>query len=363
VLYGLHERTECDENVSLIRYIHIKDPLRYGRWMSKRVIYSSIAAIWLLAALISFLPISMDLHKPENQQLLATTTAESSSLSAAGERPVQDNWVAESDTMSATNGGQNRGEYDYDLTYQLPQCALDLTPTYAVVSSCISFYFPCIVMLAIYSRLFFYAKMHVQNIKATTRPVTLGRFEGEANNLTVNDAEVGSSRRHSPPYHVSDHKAAITLGIIMGVFLICWVPFFCVNIVAAFCKTCIPPIVFKVLTWLGYSNSAFNPIIYSIFNLEFREAFHKILTTRCRAIFCCGHSCSERFEHMAVRNGSSHIHMDHLTRTGANGTIVNSCSRPSSRRHSSECSASPSRHSTTPRQGSGQHLLIVEKPV
>lgn len=37
----------------------------------------------------------------------------------------------------------------------------------------------------------------------------------------------------------------------------------------------------QVLTWLGYSNSAFNPIIYSIFNTEFRNAFRRILTARC----------------------------------------------------------------------------------
>lgn len=40
---------------------------------------------------------------------------------------------------------------------------------------------------------------------------------------------------------------------------------------------------FQVLTWLGYSNSAFNPIIYSIFNTEFREAFKRILTKGARA--------------------------------------------------------------------------------
>ncbi|KAG7297315.1 hypothetical protein JYU34_019280 [Plutella xylostella] len=33
-----------------------------------------------------------------------------------------------------------------------PTCALVLTPTYAVVSSCISFYLPCIVMISIYCR-------------------------------------------------------------------------------------------------------------------------------------------------------------------------------------------------------------------
>lgn len=72
----------------------------------------------------------------------------------------------------------------------------------------------------------------------------------------------------------------------MGVFLVCWVPFFCVNIVAAFCKTCIGPQTFKILSWLGYSNSAFNPIIYSIFNTEFREAFKRLLTAR--STYCCG---------------------------------------------------------------------------
>ena len=207
------------------------------------------------------------------------------------------------------------------------QCALDLTPTYAVVSSCISFYFPCLVMLAIYSRLYFYARMHVQNIKATSRPTTLGRFEGEATNLTesgdVEAAGGASKQRHSPTYHVSDHKAAITLGIIMGVFLICWVPFFCVNIVASFCKTCIPPIVFKVLTWLGYSNSAFNPIIYSIFNLEFREAFQKILASRCRAVVCCSSDIDDDLYGGRGRNSSnSHIAMEQVVRS--NGTKTNS---------------------------------------
>ena len=35
---------------------------------------------------------------------------------------------------------------------------------------------------------------------------------------------------------------------------------------------------FQILTWLGYSNSAFNPIIYTIFNSEFRHAFQRILS-------------------------------------------------------------------------------------
>ena len=75
---------------------------------------------------------------------------------------------------------------------------------------------------------------------------------------------------------LATHKAAITLGIIMGTFLFCWVPFFCLNIIKAFCVDCIPGSLFKAFTWLGYANSALNPIIYGIHNTEFRNAFNRI---------------------------------------------------------------------------------------
>lgn len=119
---------------------------------------------------------------------------------------------------------------------------------------------------------------------------------------------------HSSPYHVSDHKAAITVGVIMGVFLICWVPFFCVNIVAAFCKTCIGGQTFKILSWLGYSNSAFNPIIYSIFNTEFREAFKRILTTR--NSWCC---CATDIVNVNQRNSDRFV-----TDYAAKNVVLNS---------------------------------------
>ncbi|KAH1009460.1 hypothetical protein HUJ04_001813 [Dendroctonus ponderosae] len=235
--------------ISLDRYIHIKDPLRYGRWVTRRVALATIATIWLLAALISFVPIMLGLHRP-------------------------------SQPFTIESGGQN-----------YPTCALDLTPTYAVVSSCISFYVPCIVMLGIYCRLYCYAQKHVKSIRAITRPIDIPNSTSKKKTMKQKNKalHIHLHNHQSSPYHVSDHKAAVTVGIIMGVFLICWVPFFCINIVAAFCKTCIPDITFKILTWLGYSNSAFNPIIYSIFNTEFREAFKRILTARYPDWCKCGY--------------------------------------------------------------------------
>lgn len=68
-----------------------------------------------------------------------------------------------------------------------------------------------------------------------------------------------------------------------GVFLICWVPFFTCNIIDAICIKLEKPdcrlstTAFLLTTWLGYINSIVNPIIYTIFNPEFRKAFKKIL--------------------------------------------------------------------------------------
>lgn len=83
---------------------------RYGRWVTRRIAVGTIAVIWILAGFVSFVPISLNLHRPD--------------------QPLM---------------------FDKDGT-EYPTCALDLTPTYAVVSSCISFYVPCIVMIGIYCR-------------------------------------------------------------------------------------------------------------------------------------------------------------------------------------------------------------------
>lgn len=64
-----------------------------------------------------------------------------------------------------------------------------------------------------------------------------------------------------------------------GVFLICWLPFFVTHIMNTHCRTCyVPPGLYSAFTWLGYVNSALNPIIYTTFNIEFRRAFIKILS-------------------------------------------------------------------------------------
>ncbi|CAF4850816.1 unnamed protein product [Pieris macdunnoughi] len=75
-----------------------------------------------------------------------------------------------------------------------------------------------------------------------------------------------------------ERRAARTLGIIMGVFVVCWLPFFVLYLVIPFCSSCCLSNKFtNFVTWLGYVNSALNPLIYTIFNMDFRRAFKKLL--------------------------------------------------------------------------------------
>uniref|UniRef100_A0A0N4U4W6 G_PROTEIN_RECEP_F1_2 domain-containing protein n=1 Tax=Dracunculus medinensis TaxID=318479 RepID=A0A0N4U4W6_DRAME len=81
------------------------------------------------------------------------------------------------------------------------------------------------------------------------------------------------------------------LGVIMGTFLICWLPFFIVNVLRSFIPDSISRLQFQAVTWLGYANSTANPFIYSILNRDFRNAFKRILS---HLFFCSKNSRIKR---------------------------------------------------------------------
>lgn len=75
-----------------------------------------------------------------------------------------------------------------------------------------------------------------------------------------------------------EKRATLILGLIMGSFIACWLPFFFLYILTPACPICnIPPSAFAIAFWLGYMNSVLNPVIYTIFNKDFRRAFRRIL--------------------------------------------------------------------------------------
>lgn len=76
-----------------------------------------------------------------------------------------------------------------------------------------------------------------------------------------------------------EKRFTFVLAVVMGVFVLCWFPFFFTYSLHALCRdNCtIPDTLFDLFFWIGYCNSCLNPIIYTIFNRDFRRAFKKIL--------------------------------------------------------------------------------------
>ncbi|KAK5897185.1 hypothetical protein CesoFtcFv8_010271 [Champsocephalus esox] len=58
-----------------------------------------------------------------------------------------------------------------------------------------------------------------------------------------------------------ERKAAKTLGLIIGVFLFCRLPFFCVNVVHPLKGCSDSPLILEACSWLGYANSSLNPFL------------------------------------------------------------------------------------------------------
>jgi hypothetical protein len=81
-------------------------------------------------------------------------------------------------------------------------------------------------------------------------------------------------------YEQREMRATIRMAIIIAFFCGMWLGFFTIYVIRSWCpadKCPIPRELDAFFFWLGYSNSSINPILYTIFNEEFRKAFQKIL--------------------------------------------------------------------------------------
>lgn len=72
-------------------------------------------------------------------------------------------------------------------------------------------------------------------------------------------------------------KAAKTLGLVVGLFILSWLPFFTLYLIRPFCNNCINSMLFSIAFWIGYCNSAINPMIYALFSKEFRLGFKRVI--------------------------------------------------------------------------------------
>ncbi|KFP78019.1 Histamine H2 receptor, partial [Acanthisitta chloris] len=133
------------------------------------------------------------------------------------------------------------------------ECKLEVNPVYGLVDALLTFYIPLVVMCITYYRILKIAREQVKRIKHTWCNTSMSPM-------------------------VKEHKAAMTLAVVLGAFVVCWFPYFTVFTYRGVTgDRRVEGTTMSIVLWLGYANSALNPILYGTLNRDFRLAYEHLL--------------------------------------------------------------------------------------
>ncbi|XP_061755772.1 histamine receptor H2a [Nerophis ophidion] len=220
--------------ISVDRYLAVTMPLRYTSLVLPWKVVVAMASVWTVSVAVSFLPIYMG-------------------------------WNTVNGTV------QNYGARVPERT-----CRFELNRPYVLTDSLLTFYLPLLAMCWTYLRILRIARAQIKRI-ISARPTCVTSYSCRSNQSTI--TTVVSS---IPASALREHKATVTLAAVIGAFVVCWLPYFILFTALGLQEHPDPNKVpqFSIVLWLGYTNSALNPILYGALNRDFRSAYAHLL--RCR---------------------------------------------------------------------------------
>ncbi|XP_015209325.2 trace amine-associated receptor 13c-like [Lepisosteus oculatus] len=146
------------------------------------------------------------------------------------------------------------------LNFCLGDCLLFITKSGIIIDLLFTLILPCSIMITLYFKIFVVARQHARAISSVTEQMRSA--DGDNNKISTK----------------SERKAAKTLGILVIVFLLCLVPYYICSL--ALENVDRTSLLFSLLSWLLYFNSAINPIIYALFYPWFQKSVKLIVTLK-----------------------------------------------------------------------------------
>lgn len=161
---------------------------------------------------------------------------------------------------------------------------------FSAVFSLTCFCFPAAVIFAVYCNVYKVARVAAR--QHTALPLwTSGQLKHRSDSIDSRTTIITTRSSIAPwrrlrvargrPFAGSS-KAALTLLVIVGQFLICWLPYFAFHVhVTLDAAPKAQEGLEEAITWLAYSSFAVNPFFYGLLNRQIREELHKL--RRCYA--------------------------------------------------------------------------------
>lgn len=155
----------------------------------------------------------------------------------------------------------------------------DQRSVFSVLFGVVCFCFPAAVILAVYCNVYRVARLAAR--RHIPLPLwTNSQSKQRCNSVNSHTAIITSrdNPRRIPPLRGSGGgKAAMTVLLIVGQFLVCWLPYFAFHLhLSLDAAQHIPKDVEEAVTWLAYSSFTFNPFFYGLLNQQIRDEIWKL---------------------------------------------------------------------------------------